>query len=100
MDSSFSSLVYSDIQSDIDVSLTSSSYFLSHFSSKRENMYWSLVSIQIELQKVEDEVGLVVTSVEILRFYVDPYCVLVEGDIMRNKVLGLYIALLEDQKIV
>ena len=43
---------------------------------------------------------MVLDLVEIPRFSVDPDHVLVEADIMRNKVLGLYIYLLEDQRLV
>ena len=49
-------------------------------------MAWILVSRTALVTKCEGRSGMVVDSVELLMFKVYSYRVLVEGDIMRNKV--------------
>ena len=53
-------------------------------------MAWIVVSRIYLYTNGEGEVGMVVSSVDIVMFSFDPDCIFVEGEITRNKVsLGL-----------
>ena len=54
--------------------------------SNQENMAWIVVSRTYLFKIGEVEVEAMVSSVEIIMFSVESDCVLVEGDIIRNKV--------------
>ena len=67
--------------------------FVSFFSSlfynlsKFPNMAWILVSMRALVAKVQGKVGMVVDSLDILMFSVDPDCFLVKGETTKNKVV-------------
>ena len=54
-------------------------------SLKLANTYFIVVTRQVWVRQGEGELGLVVTSVDMVMFSMDPERVLVDGDIVRNK---------------